>query len=155
GEGNYGAALFLSERKRKTVMVLTQNLDSYLITVIGHTGESLNIRCTYESGYESNPKYLCKGVCNIGNKVIMVKSGSPAEDQRFSLSDNTTARVFTVTITDLRTEDTGQYWCGIICILNENHTTETNPQSSSITITDQNKSTGQFIWLSLYMTLIS
>ncbi|XP_042621049.1 CMRF35-like molecule 1 isoform X2 [Cyprinus carpio] len=83
------------------------------VTVTGHTGESLNIRCTYKSGYESNPKYLCKGACIYGNRIIMVKSGSPAEDQRFSLSDNTTARVFTVTITDLRTEDTGQYWCGV------------------------------------------
>ncbi|XP_016380313.1 CMRF35-like molecule 1 [Sinocyclocheilus rhinocerous] len=47
----------------------------------------------------------------------MVKSGSPAKDQRFSLSDDTTARVFTVTITDLRTEDEGQYWCGVERIL--------------------------------------
>uniref|UniRef100_A0A8C1ZNP9 Immunoglobulin domain-containing protein n=1 Tax=Cyprinus carpio TaxID=7962 RepID=A0A8C1ZNP9_CYPCA len=81
--------------------------------VTGHRGESLNIRCTYKSGYESNSKYLCKGACNIGNKVIMVKSGSPAKDQRFSLSDDRTARVFTVTITDLRQEDEGQYWCGV------------------------------------------
>ncbi|KTF85855.1 hypothetical protein cypCar_00043180 [Cyprinus carpio] len=83
------------------------------ITVTGYRGERVDIRCTYESGYESNPKYLCKGECNIGNKVIMVKSGSPAEDQRFSLSDDRTARVFTVTITDLRLEDEGQYWCGV------------------------------------------
>uniref|UniRef100_A0A8C2FGI7 CMRF35-like molecule 1 n=1 Tax=Cyprinus carpio TaxID=7962 RepID=A0A8C2FGI7_CYPCA len=83
------------------------------VTVTGHRGESLNIRCTYESGYESNSKYLCKGACKIGNKVILVKSGSPAEDQRFSLSDARTARVFTVTITELRQEDAGQYWCGV------------------------------------------
>ncbi|XP_016361880.1 uncharacterized protein LOC107703669 [Sinocyclocheilus anshuiensis] len=43
----------------------------------------------------------------------MVKSGSLAKYQRFSLSDDTTARVFTVTITDLRTEDAGQYWCAV------------------------------------------
>uniref|UniRef100_A0A8C1LHF7 Immunoglobulin domain-containing protein n=1 Tax=Cyprinus carpio TaxID=7962 RepID=A0A8C1LHF7_CYPCA len=81
--------------------------------VKGHKGGRLNIRCTYESGYESNSKYLCKGKCLFGNKVIVVKSGSPAKDRRFSLSDDTTARVFTVTITDLRQEDAGQYWCGV------------------------------------------
>uniref|UniRef100_A0A671NPI8 Immunoglobulin domain-containing protein n=1 Tax=Sinocyclocheilus anshuiensis TaxID=1608454 RepID=A0A671NPI8_9TELE len=98
------------------------------VTVTGHRGHRLDIRCPYESGYGSNSKYFCKGKCNFAN--IMVKSGSPAKDQRFSLSDDTTARVFTVTITDLRTEDEGQYWCGvdrtlsadvyseILCILN-------------------------------------
>uniref|UniRef100_A0A672MDT5 CMRF35-like molecule 8 n=1 Tax=Sinocyclocheilus grahami TaxID=75366 RepID=A0A672MDT5_SINGR len=82
-------------------------------TVTGHRGERVDIRCRYEAGYESNSKYFCKGECIVGFKNIMVKSGSPAEDERFSLTDNTTARVFTVSITDLRTEDTGQYWCGV------------------------------------------
>ncbi|KAL6482098.1 hypothetical protein MHYP_G00101780 [Metynnis hypsauchen] len=45
-------------------------------------------------------------------KDIPVQSGS-AEDQRFSLDDDTAARVFTITITDLRPEDAGTYWCGI------------------------------------------
>uniref|UniRef100_A0A3B4DWA2 Immunoglobulin V-set domain-containing protein n=1 Tax=Pygocentrus nattereri TaxID=42514 RepID=A0A3B4DWA2_PYGNA len=31
----------------------------------------------------------------------------------FSLHDDTTARVFTINITDLRPEDEGRYWCGI------------------------------------------
>ncbi|KAL0202069.1 hypothetical protein M9458_000087, partial [Cirrhinus mrigala] len=79
------------------------------VTVNGHRGESVDIRCPYESGYESYSKYLCKGECNFGNKIIMVESGSPAKDERFSLTDNKTARVFTITITDLRTEDAGQY----------------------------------------------
>ncbi|XP_050980696.1 CMRF35-like molecule 1 isoform X2 [Labeo rohita] len=79
--------------------------------IYGHRGERLAIRCPYKSGYETNSKYLCKGECNFGNKNIMVESGSPAKDMRFSLTDNKTSRVFTVTITDLRTEDEGQYWC--------------------------------------------
>ncbi|RXN03113.1 CMRF35-like molecule 4 [Labeo rohita] len=78
--------------------------------IYGHRGERLAIRCPYKSGYETNSKYLCKGECNFGNKNIMVESGSPAKDMRFSLTDNKTSRVFTVTITDLRTEDEGQYW---------------------------------------------
>ncbi|XP_051742151.1 CMRF35-like molecule 8 isoform X1 [Ctenopharyngodon idella] len=82
-------------------------------TVTGHRGERVEIRCSYESGYESNSKYFCKGECIIGFKNIMVKSGSAAKDERFSLTDDTTNRVFTVTITDLRTEDEGQYWCAV------------------------------------------
>ncbi|XP_048051255.1 polymeric immunoglobulin receptor-like isoform X2 [Megalobrama amblycephala] len=82
-------------------------------TVTGHRGERVEIRCPYEPGYESNVKYFCKGECIFGNRNFMVKSGSPAKDERFSLTDDTTNRVFTVTITDLRTEDEGQYWCGV------------------------------------------
>ncbi|CAM4447894.1 unnamed protein product [Leuciscus chuanchicus] len=82
-------------------------------TISGYRGERVDIRCSYESGYESYSKYFCKGECNYGFRNIMVESGSPAKDERFSLTDDTTARVFTVTITDLRTEDEGQYWCGV------------------------------------------
>ncbi|XP_026133420.1 CMRF35-like molecule 5 [Carassius auratus] len=87
-------------------------------TVTGHRGERVDIRCPYESGYESNSKYLCKGKCIFGLRDIIVRSGSPAEDERFSLTDDTTASVFTVSITDLRTEDEGQYWCAVDRTLN-------------------------------------
>ncbi|CAM4448842.1 unnamed protein product [Leuciscus chuanchicus] len=83
-------------------------------TISGYRGERVDIRCSYKSGYESYSKYFCKGECPIiGYRNIMVESGSPAKDERFSLTDDTTARVFTVTITDLRTEDEGQYWCAV------------------------------------------
>ncbi|XP_067258899.1 B-cell receptor CD22-like [Chanodichthys erythropterus] len=82
-------------------------------TVTGHRGERVEIRCSYEHGYESNVKYFCKGECSFGNRNFMVKSGSAAQDERFSLTDDKKNRVFTVTITDLRTEDEGQYWCGV------------------------------------------
>ncbi|XP_060715867.1 CMRF35-like molecule 1 [Tachysurus vachellii] len=83
-------------------------------TVTGYRGGSVQIKCPYESGYEDNNKYLCRGECSyVGNKDIPVKSGSPAEDPRFSLYDDKTARVFTVSITDLRPEDGDTYWCVI------------------------------------------
>ncbi|XP_047659551.1 CMRF35-like molecule 5 isoform X3 [Tachysurus fulvidraco] len=83
-------------------------------TVNGYRGRSVQIKCPYESGYEDNNKYLCRGECPYGgNKDIPVESGSPAKDTRFSLYDNKTARVFTVTITDLRPEDGNTYWCAI------------------------------------------
>ncbi|CAM4447464.1 unnamed protein product [Leuciscus chuanchicus] len=84
--------------------------DAYGI-ISGYRGERVEIRCSYKPGYETYSKYFCKGKCSLLNKNIMVKSGSPAKDERFSLTDDTTARVFTVTITDLRTEDEGLYWC--------------------------------------------
>ncbi|XP_048051343.1 CMRF35-like molecule 8 isoform X2 [Megalobrama amblycephala] len=81
--------------------------------VIGHRGERVEIRCRYESGYELHPKYFCKGECSVGNRNIMVESGSPAKDERFSLTEDKNNKAFTVTITDLRTEDQGKYWCAV------------------------------------------
>ncbi|XP_056622638.1 uncharacterized protein LOC130435807 [Triplophysa dalaica] len=83
------------------------------VQVTGHRGETVHITCPYESGYETNKKYLCKGECFVGFRNIIVESGSPPKDDRFSLIDDTTARVFTVTITDLRADDEGKYWCGV------------------------------------------
>ncbi|XP_046693384.1 CMRF35-like molecule 8 [Silurus meridionalis] len=82
-------------------------------TVTGYRGRSVQIKCHYESKYKKNKKYLCRGKCPYRPviKDIPVQSGSPAEDTRFSLSDDTTAKIFTITITDLRAEDANTYWC--------------------------------------------
>ncbi|KAF5893530.1 CMRF35-like molecule 4 isoform X3, partial [Clarias magur] len=84
-------------------------------TVTGYRGRSVQIKCPYTSGFEEHNKYLCRGGCPYwpGSKDIPVQSGSPAKGSRFSLYDDTTAKVFTVTITDLRPEDGGTYWCAI------------------------------------------
>ncbi|XP_035390474.1 CMRF35-like molecule 5 isoform X1 [Electrophorus electricus] len=80
-------------------------------TVTGYKGRSVQIRCPYKSGYETHLKYLCRGECyTFQTKNIPVDSKT-AKDERFSLNDDTAARVFTVTITDLRSEDGGKYWC--------------------------------------------
>ncbi|XP_035390616.1 CMRF35-like molecule 5 [Electrophorus electricus] len=80
-------------------------------TVTGYKGRSVQIRCPYKSGYETHLKYLCRGECyTFRTKNIPVDSKT-AKDERLSLNDDTAARVFTVTITDLRSEDGGKYWC--------------------------------------------
>ncbi|XDV16719.1 hypothetical protein PO909_016303 [Leuciscus waleckii] len=84
-----------------------------ILTFTGYEGGKVEIRCPYESGYEEQNKYLCRGECSVLNKDIPVESGSPAKDRRFSLTDDRTTHIFTVTITDLRTEDQGKYWCGV------------------------------------------
>uniref|UniRef100_A0A8C2JLT0 Si:ch211-114l13.12 n=1 Tax=Cyprinus carpio TaxID=7962 RepID=A0A8C2JLT0_CYPCA len=84
-----------------------------ILTFTAHEGGTVEIHCPYESRYEAHEKYLCRGECPRMNKDKVVKSGSSARGERFSLTDNKTAHIFTVTITDLRTEDQGQYWCGV------------------------------------------
>ncbi|XP_053333571.1 CMRF35-like molecule 7 [Clarias gariepinus] len=92
-------------------------------TVTGYRGRSVQIKCPYTSGYEKKTKYLCRGRCSVVRiKDIPVDSKSPAKDSRFSLYDDTTAKVFTVTITDLRPEDENTYWCGIQGIVYDSYT---------------------------------
>ncbi|XP_060755235.1 CMRF35-like molecule 3 isoform X1 [Neoarius graeffei] len=94
-------------------LVLADDTDA-VTTITGYRGRSVQIQCPYEPGYEKYKKYLCRGKCPyVGYNDIPVESGSPAKDPRFSLYDNTTAKIFTVTITDLRPEDKGTYWCAI------------------------------------------
>ncbi|XDV16714.1 hypothetical protein PO909_016303, partial [Leuciscus waleckii] len=107
-------------QKNKWISVTDLNINNVLasetteiLTFTGYEGGKVEIRCPYESGYEEQNKYLCRGECSVLNKDIPVESGSPAKDRRFSLTDDRTTHIFTVTITDLRTEDQGKYWCGV------------------------------------------
>ncbi|KAK2909462.1 hypothetical protein Q8A67_005299 [Cirrhinus molitorella] len=84
-----------------------------IFTFTAHERGKVEICCPYQSKYKEHKKYLCRDECQRLYKDKVVESGSAAKDERFSLTDNKTAHVFTVTITDLRIEDRGQYWCGI------------------------------------------
>ncbi|KAF7689236.1 hypothetical protein HF521_012589, partial [Silurus meridionalis] len=93
------------------LLVKTAGSDA-VTTITGYRGRSFQIKCPYDPGYETYKKYICRGKCTAWEHV-WVKSGSPAKDTRFSLYDDTTAKIFTITITDLRAQDEGTYWCGI------------------------------------------
>ncbi len=87
--------------------------ETKILTFTAHERGKVEIQCPYESGYKGNNKYLCRGECQYFNKDKVIESGSAAKDKRFSLTDNKSAQIFTVTITDLRTEDQAKYWCGV------------------------------------------
>lgn len=87
-----------------------------ILNFTAHEGGKVDIRCPYQSGYETHDKYLCRGSCPLllFKKDIPVKSGLKPDDERFTLTDNSTAHIFTVTITDLRSSDEGTYWCSTV-----------------------------------------
>ncbi|XP_035390609.1 CMRF35-like molecule 1 [Electrophorus electricus] len=106
-------------------------------TVTGYKGHSVQIRCPYKSGYETHMKYLCRGECYTFQIKDIPLDSESAKDKRFSLNDDTAARVFTVTITDLRSEDGGKYWCATEQKVRDDYTeillvVKVDPASSSI-----------------------
>ncbi|XP_066518055.1 CMRF35-like molecule 5 [Hoplias malabaricus] len=75
-------------------------------------GGNAYVHCPYDRGTEQYPKYFSKG----REKVQIVRKGRNSGwsvDVKYSLKDNTEKMEFTVTIRDLKMEDTGQYWCGV------------------------------------------
>ncbi|XP_071246060.1 CMRF35-like molecule 5 isoform X4 [Salvelinus alpinus] len=89
---------------------------SAVITKRGTEGGHSSIQCPYDRGFETNQKYLSKGIWAYRVDVIKTQTHQhPAwtHEGRFSLFDDTERRVFTVTITNLILEDSGTYWCEI------------------------------------------
>uniref|UniRef100_A0A3Q0SMD0 Ig-like domain-containing protein n=1 Tax=Amphilophus citrinellus TaxID=61819 RepID=A0A3Q0SMD0_AMPCI len=71
-----------------------------------YEGYSESISCPYESQYQNNLKYICKG--NQPSTCLdMVTSQS-----RFTLQDDALSSSFSVMITELEAADAGTYWCG-------------------------------------------
>ncbi|XP_076141047.1 uncharacterized protein LOC143123471 isoform X2 [Alosa pseudoharengus] len=97
-------------------LLVSAQMESSVHTVKGHIGGKVVIECPYPPGYEHRQKYVCRGDCPPGNKDIPVQTAVGqvwAKTGRFSLHDNATARVFTVTITGLTAKDSGKYWCAV------------------------------------------
>ncbi|XP_062420658.1 polymeric immunoglobulin receptor-like [Pungitius pungitius] len=74
---------------------------------------SVSFSCPYESKYQNNLKYVCRG--NHPSKclqdAIITSNGNQTE--QLQLTDDTVLRIFTVTMTELTRGQSGSYLCGV------------------------------------------
>ncbi|XP_072886298.1 uncharacterized protein [Hemitrygon akajei] len=75
-------------------------------------GRAITIDCHYEEKYRSDTKYWCHG-WTIQCSVLVETKGQHGRSGRVSITDNPERGIFTVTMEDLRSGDTGWYSCGI------------------------------------------
>ena len=97
-----------------TLILLTpqrQEGSAPVVLVTGHEGQPIHITCSYLS--KDSEKYFCRGelASDCVTNGIKVAEDQKGQD-RFSLREEATSNIFTVTITDLRAENAGIYWCG-------------------------------------------
>uniref|UniRef100_A0A3Q3B931 Immunoglobulin subtype domain-containing protein n=1 Tax=Kryptolebias marmoratus TaxID=37003 RepID=A0A3Q3B931_KRYMA len=69
----------------------------------------VTIPCLYEAKYRDNVKYLCKGY-TWASCSYEIKTNTPQNSQIYSISDDKTQTIFTVTIKELADKNT-YYWC--------------------------------------------
>ncbi|XP_072886321.1 polymeric immunoglobulin receptor-like [Hemitrygon akajei] len=80
--------------------------------VRGVVGRAITINCHYEEKYHSHTKYWCHG-WTIQCSVLLETKRQHGQSGRVSITDNPERGIFTVTLEDLRSGDTGWYSCGI------------------------------------------
>ncbi|XP_039098618.1 natural cytotoxicity triggering receptor 2 [Hyaena hyaena] len=79
-------------------------------------GQTLSVRCQYPpKGWPYERKSWCKELSTFKCTRLVTSSGPRrlAQASRFSIWDNPNAGLFVVTMTGLKEEDSGHYWCRI------------------------------------------
>ncbi|KAA0722676.1 Polymeric immunoglobulin receptor [Triplophysa tibetana] len=74
-----------------------------------NTGQTANFNCQYSQDYKTNDKIMYRE----RKEYIEVFYSTWKKDERFSISDNKDKNLFSVRMTDIRSEDTGVYLCGV------------------------------------------
>ncbi|XP_050923959.1 CMRF35-like molecule 7 [Lates calcarifer] len=75
-------------------------------------GRPLTMQCPYPPQHETNRKFLCKGDQRNNCTDMVTSQTSGQTDLRFTLQDDVSSSSFSVTITELKADDAGTYWCG-------------------------------------------
>ncbi|XP_067913486.1 CMRF35-like molecule 7 isoform X2 [Heterodontus francisci] len=97
------------------LLILMSASSSFQLTgpekVHGELGGSVTVDCQYDRNYKDHVKQWCKGYYYLSCEVV-VSTDKPKKG-RFSLTDNKTQRIFSVTMDNLMKNDEGYYWCVI------------------------------------------
>ncbi|XP_052402812.1 polymeric immunoglobulin receptor isoform X3 [Carassius gibelio] len=103
------------------------------ISVTGYSGGGVSITCRYDRGYTDKNKYFCRGEWSVtsltkwwSDLIKTEEKNKWVDSGRFSLYDDTSAAVFTVTIRDLSEQDSGTYYCAVDRSWAEDSYTEVN-----------------------------
>ncbi|XP_067467140.1 polymeric immunoglobulin receptor-like [Thunnus thynnus] len=75
-------------------------------------GGSISIPCLYDQYYRNHVKYLCQGNDWLWCHIVVKTNQGKSSSGRFSISDDTNQRIFTVTINKITHKDT-YFWCGV------------------------------------------
>uniref|UniRef100_A0A671RFQ6 Immunoglobulin domain-containing protein n=1 Tax=Sinocyclocheilus anshuiensis TaxID=1608454 RepID=A0A671RFQ6_9TELE len=65
------------------------------------------------ANYSTEVKHLCKGKCFTLDALKIIQSADHDKNPKISVKDDTELNLFTVTMTELRAEDAGKYWCAV------------------------------------------
>ncbi|XP_032755580.1 triggering receptor expressed on myeloid cells 1-like [Rattus rattus] len=98
-----------SDRKRVFPGSRAQDLE-VLQTV---EGKNVSVTCWYNPGYRSYGKFWCKETPEGTCQPLVLSVSRGAENLRFSIQEDSRFSFFTVTMTELKTADSGIYHCGI------------------------------------------
>ncbi|XP_012496260.1 PREDICTED: natural cytotoxicity triggering receptor 2 [Propithecus coquereli] len=76
-------------------------------------GETVSARCRHQQSQRWQVKSWCRQTVARTYTVVVDSSRTASGKPRFSIQDDGSSGVFTVTMTELRVEDLGFYWCVI------------------------------------------
>ncbi|KAI5614791.1 polymeric immunoglobulin receptor-like, partial [Silurus asotus] len=103
-----------------------------------HVGGDLNISCKYPQSLRNYPKFLCKGLQPAAciYKESVTESRKDVNVGKFSLYDDRTEQIFTVSIRNVNEQDSGEYWCGAEAAWTSDHGYKVYFTQISLTVTD-------------------
>ncbi|XP_067261182.1 polymeric immunoglobulin receptor-like [Chanodichthys erythropterus] len=82
--------------------------------VVGREGGSSEIKCPYNAKHSREVKQLYKGKCFTEDAQNIIRSDEAHVNKpKISVKNETELNLFTVTLSELRAEDAGIYWCAV------------------------------------------
>ncbi|XP_076147571.1 polymeric immunoglobulin receptor-like [Alosa pseudoharengus] len=93
--------------------VFFEKVDFWAMPLTGLKGGEAVIRFLYGPGYEQKTKYLSRPGTKTSLLIHTQRGHTRADNDKFSLYDNTMARTLTATIRGLQAEDSGKYVFGM------------------------------------------